>query len=410
MVVGCDAGVAMTATAEAPSPSTSEPSPTWRRRLAVILIVVPVVLSPLAVDALWIKRTVPETDQFVAQLGPLADDPEVQALVSERIAEQLTEAADLQTRLSDALPAELQFLDGTLATAGDQLITEATSRVVASDQFATLWRQALALAHQEVVNVLTGDTRVVDVQDGAVTLDLSDLRDSVRDRISDTGLARFLPAASDQPLEITLYQSDTLASAQSFVKLLGSPQGFVLPLLVVVLLGGAIAVALDRRQAVFRVGLGLTIAMVVHLIALLVGRSFYLDSIIPTLPRAGGRVDLRPAGHVPPCGHAGGPPRRDPAHDRRLRSSGPPSWPPAHGAVVAAGIGRAGGTVAKAEPAGPVTSFVAARYRLFLDIAVLVVGVSGAVLVRPDHPGQPAGAGAGHAGGPRGGARPGRGR
>ena len=359
----------MTATAEAPSPPTSESSSTWRRRLAVILIVVGAVLSPLAVDALWIKRTMLETDQFVAQLGPLADDPEIQALVSERIADQLTQAADLETRLTDALPAELQFLDGTLATAGDQLITEATSRVIASDQFATLWRQALTLAHQEVVNVLTGDTRVVDVQNGAVTLDLSDLRDSVRDRISDTGLARFLPAASDQPLEITLYQSDALASAQNFVKLL-EVLGFVLPMLVLVLLGAAIALALDRRQAVFRVGLGLTIAMVVHLIALLVGRSFYLDSIIPTLPEAAAasiydllvtfpRVGTRAvllAGILLMIGAAVFGPTQLAARTR---------------AVVAAGIGRAGGTVAKAEPAGPVTSFVA-KYRLFFDIAVLV--------------------------------------
>ena len=147
--------------------------------------------------------------------------------------------------------------------------------------------------------------------------------------------------------------------------------GFVLPLLVVVLLGAAIALALDRRQAVFRVGLGLTIAMVVHLIALLVGRSFYLDSIIPTLPepaaasiydllvtfpRVGTRAVLL-AGILLMIGAAVFGPTQLAARTR---------------AVVAAGIGRAGGTVAKAEPAGPVTSFVA-KYRLFLDIAVLVI-------------------------------------
>ena len=360
----------MTATAEAPSPSTAESSPRWRRRLVVILIVVGAVLSPLAVDALWIKRTMLETDQFVAQLGPLADDPEIQAFVSERISDELTQAADLETRLADALPPDLQFLDGTLATAGDQLITEATSRVIASDQFATLWREALAVAHTEVVNVLTGDTRVVDVENGNVTLDLSSIRDSVRDRISDTGLARFLPAASDQPLEITLYQSDALASAQTFVKLL-EVLGFVLPLLVLVLFGAAIVLALDRRRAVFRIGLGLTIAMAVHLIALLVGRSFYLDSVIPalpepaasslydllvTFPRVGTRAVLL-AGILLMIGAA---------------VLGPTQLAARIRAVVAAGIGRAGGTVAKAEPTGPVTAFVS-KYRLFFDIAVLVV-------------------------------------
>ncbi len=360
----------MTVTAEAPAPPTSESSPRWRRRLAVILIVIGAVLSPVAVDALWIKRTVLETDQFVAQLGPLADDPEIQAFVSERIADDLTQAADLQSLLADALPEDLQFLDGTLATAGNQLITEATSRVIASDQFATLWREALTVAHQEVVNVLTGDTRVVDVEDGEVTLDLSDLRDSVRDRISDTGLARFLPAESDESLTITLYQSDALASAQQFVKLL-DVLGLVLPVLVLAMFGVAIALALDRRRAVFQVGLGLTIAMILHLIALAVGRSFYLDSVTPTLPepaasslydilvtfpRVGTRAVLL-AGILLMIAAAVFGSSQLAARTR---------------AVVATGIGRAGGTVAKAEPAGPVTSFVA-RYRTAFDIGVLVI-------------------------------------
>ena len=275
----------MADTTHAPSSPAASSSPTWRRRLAVILIVVGAVLSPLAVDALWIKRTVLETDQFVAQLGPLADDADIQAFASERIADDLTQAADLQTRLGEALPEDLQFLDGALATAGDQLITEATSAVIASDQFSTLWREALRVSHEQVIAVLTGDTDVVKVDNGTVMLDLSSLRDSVRDRISDTGLARFLPAESDDPLTITLYQSDALATAQQFVKLL-EVLGFVLPVLVLALFGAGIALALDRRQAVFRVGLGLTIAMALHLIALMVGRSFYLDSVIPTLPEA----------------------------------------------------------------------------------------------------------------------------
>ncbi len=194
----------MTDTAHAPSPPDASSSPTWRRRLAVILIVVGAVLSPLAVDALWIKRTVLETDQFVAQLGPLADDADIQAFVSERIADDLTQAADLQTRLADALPEDLQFLDGTLATAGDQLIAEATtSAVVASDQFSDLWRQALALAHGEVIAVLTGDTNVVDVKDGTVSIDVSSAVEKVRDALDDTGLGQFLPTDDGEPTQIT---------------------------------------------------------------------------------------------------------------------------------------------------------------------------------------------------------------
>ena len=68
-----------------------------------------------------------------------------------------------------------------------------------------------------------------------------------------------------------------------FVELL-EVLGFVLPFLVLVCLGAAYRLALDRRQAVFRVGFALTIAMAVHLLALTLGRSFYLDSVVPTFP------------------------------------------------------------------------------------------------------------------------------
>jgi len=338
--------------------------------LAVILIVVGAVLSPIALDALWIKRTVLDTDRFVAQLGPLADDPEIQAFVAGRLSDELIAQADLQTRLGNELPENLQFLDGTLGSAGNQLITTASTEVVQSEQFSRLWREALRVAHSKVVAVLTGDTNVVQVRNGVVTLDLGSLRNEVRGRVGDTGLARFLPAASDKPLEITLYQSDALASAQNFVKLL-RVLGFVLPFLVLVLFGAGIALALDRRKAVFRVGVGLTIAMVVHLAMLLLGRSAYLDAIVPTLPEPAAnslydllvyfpRVGTRTMVLVGILLMIGAAVCGSSALAARTR------------AVVAAGIGRAGSGVARADAPVPFTR-VMNRYRLVFDIAVLVI-------------------------------------
>ena len=101
--------------------------------------------------------------------------------------------------------------------------------------------------------------------------------------------------------------------------------------------------------------LGLTIAMVVHLIALLVGPVVLPRLDHPDPSRAGGLVVLRPAGDLPRVG------------TRAVLLAGillmigaavlgPTQLAARIRAVVAAGIGRAGGTVAKAEPAGPVTA------------------------------------------------------
>jgi hypothetical protein len=368
----------MTATSEAtpptePSDQVEPTSPSGhkaRRRAAVILIVIASILTPIAVDALWVKRTLLDTDRFVEELGPLADNPEIQALVAERISDELIAQADLDTRLQNVLPENLQFLDGTLANAGDGFIRQAATAVTASDQFANLWREALRISHSKVVAVLTGDTDTVQVDDGVVSIDLSSLRDSVRERVSQTGLARFLPAASEKPLEITLYQSDALASAQSLVQLL-KVVGFVLPFLVLVLFGTAIALAIDRRKAVFRVGLGLTIAMVLQLVAILFGRSFYLDAvsnylpqppasaifdILVYFPRSGTRAVLF-VGLVLMIGAAVFGSSRAAVRTRE---------------VVSRGIGGAGGKVGGDRAPGPVTSFFA-RHRRPLEIAVLVL-------------------------------------
>lgn len=368
----------MTATTETtPSsepPTDAEPAAgsghKARRRAAVILIVIASILTPIAVDALWLKRTVLDTDRFVEQLAPLAEDPAIQALVADRVADALIAQADLETRLGDLLPENLQFLDGTLSSAAENLIRQGSVKVVESDQFANVWEEALRLSHSKVVAVLTGDTDVVQVENGIVSIDLSSLRDSVRERVSETGLARFLPEASEEPLEITLYESDALASAQSFVQLL-KVLGFVLPFVVIVLFAAAIALAVDRRKAVFRVGLGITIAMVVQLVGILLGRSIYLDAVAEFLarppaeaiydilldfPRTGTRAVLM-LGLVLMIGAA---------------VYGSSSLAVRTRAVVARGVGRAGDKVGGDDAPGPFTSFVA-RYRKPLDIAVLVL-------------------------------------
>ena len=72
-----------------------------------ILLVVTVLLSSVAV---WANKQVTNTDYFVKTVASLADDPVVQAEVSERMTQTIVAAVDIDGRLGAYLPGQLDFL------------------------------------------------------------------------------------------------------------------------------------------------------------------------------------------------------------------------------------------------------------------------------------------------------------
>ncbi|HYQ76473.1 MAG TPA: hypothetical protein VER05_15175, partial [Cellulomonas sp.] len=52
-----------------------------RAAAAVVLIVLGALLAPVAVVAVWAKDLVTDTDRYLATVGPLVDDPQIQGAV-----------------------------------------------------------------------------------------------------------------------------------------------------------------------------------------------------------------------------------------------------------------------------------------------------------------------------------------
>ena len=48
--------------------------PRWRRIVAAVLVTVGVLLVPVSMSAIWVRRTLLDTDQYVATVGPLAEE------------------------------------------------------------------------------------------------------------------------------------------------------------------------------------------------------------------------------------------------------------------------------------------------------------------------------------------------
>jgi hypothetical protein len=85
------------------SQSADEPRSMWRRVAAWVLVVLMGIAVAGSVVGFWVNRTVLETDRFMAVVTPIVESDSVQAVVSDRIADQLFEALDLETRLTDRL-------------------------------------------------------------------------------------------------------------------------------------------------------------------------------------------------------------------------------------------------------------------------------------------------------------------
>src|SRR4051812_22116203 len=85
-------------------PETRPRVPRWRRILGAVLVVVVCVLAPVSLLAVWTRNTLLNTDQYVDTIGPLAQDTDVQQAISDRMALAITENADLEQKVADALP------------------------------------------------------------------------------------------------------------------------------------------------------------------------------------------------------------------------------------------------------------------------------------------------------------------
>ena len=158
---------------------TLEDRPRRRRRFArvtsTILVVLAVLVFAVAIPGTWARRTLLNTDRYVATVAPLAQDPAIQEYLARTLTEQMFEALDVQGRLSASLEARaprLVFLAGPIANGVEGFVKDRLQAILASEAFATIWEQANRFVHAQLIAALEGGGETVQVQDGAVVLNL----------------------------------------------------------------------------------------------------------------------------------------------------------------------------------------------------------------------------------------------
>lgn len=258
-----------------------------RRVFAWVLAILAIVLISLAVNVGWAKTTLLHTDTFVATLSPLAQNEAVAEALSVRIGEAVVVATSLEESISEALPAELAFIAGPVATATGDLVATVANELILTDAFSTVWSTALRVAHSSVI-VLVSGTGALGAEDGTVAIDLDAIAEPVVVAVADRGLDIVALVGEDFTLgQIVLIESEALGSAQSAVRFL-EMLGWLTVLLAILAVAAAIVVSPDRRRQVAILGFGTAIAGVSNLVSLRLGRGLTVGSIGDEINRSAG--------------------------------------------------------------------------------------------------------------------------
>ncbi len=278
-----------------------------RRILTPILVLLTVVLFTVTVPAAWGRRTILNTDRYVATVAPLANDPAVQNSIATKVTAQVFTTLDVETVISDALAGldeRAAVLAAPMTNAIRGFVQEQVLRIVQSDAFDTFWAESNRFVHTQVMAILRGDTEGVSVVEGKVLLNLVPLVNLALAQIQavatdligrDVTLPTIEPgsapgpavAALEQALGIDLpdtygtievYDSEDLEALQE--ALFTFQRLFVLLLILIpVLIAVTLLVSTRRRRTLIQLAVGGAIGLVLVRRLAIIGRDQLFESV-----------------------------------------------------------------------------------------------------------------------------------
>jgi hypothetical protein len=284
-VVDLTEGSELAATPQAAAqtqPVEEKSSPTWRKILGVVLAIIAMIVLVLSVEAVWLKTTLEDEDQFVSTFEPLAEDEAVMTAVSVRVADGIVESEEFQVFVTEGLPEDLGVLAIPITAAVREVLVTGAGEILKLDAFAAVWSTALRGTHIAASAVLTGNDAALVSENGQIAIDLNEIAVVITDRAAERGID--LPEIEADLGAIVIFESDELEAAQTVVQGI-STIAWVLPVVALLLVIGAIWVYPDKRWMLAFLGFGTALVAVLSLIALRVTENTLLGNISDEVSR-----------------------------------------------------------------------------------------------------------------------------
>ena len=225
----------------------------------------------------WVKRQALDTDAWVATSTEFLEDDEIRAALSVYIVDQLYENGDIEARLEERLPPELDRIAAPLAGALRAPAERAADELLQRPRVQDLWENVNREAHEALLRILEDETREgVSTAEGTVTLDLRVFIVNVGEEL---GLGEQLDARLPEDAgQLTVLESDELEAAQDATKAIKALTWLVI-LAALAAFAGSIWLARNRREMLRAVGVVFVLVGILLLIIRNAAGSYLVDAL-----------------------------------------------------------------------------------------------------------------------------------
>lgn len=222
--------------------------------MRVFLAFLASVFALASVIAVWSRNQLLDTNRYVTTVSPLAKDPVIQADVAERLAVVIIDFADVQNRVGNILPDQLNAVTENASVAFEKFVREQTLNIVDSEAFYVVWVESNRLGHTAIKAVLTQDTPIEGLRAGVI--DMTPLVQQSVDALIAKG-ATFLEdvPVDEWDLSYELFDASGIESMRGWVQLLDR-SALVLPALTLIFALLCVFIGASRRRGVWFVALG----------------------------------------------------------------------------------------------------------------------------------------------------------
>lgn len=225
----------------------------WRNRIRLAVAGLLVAAGSLGFGAYvvvnWAERQILNTENWVALVSPLPQQPVVSTALGSYIGTQVFAAAPIEARIAEALPPRASFLAGPLTDQLRTLTVRASQRIVASDQFQSVWTAANRIAMNRLLTTAREDERPLQSKvNQKFDIDLSEAGPKVRAALGRA--AEAIPALQPVSQKALVVSADVPARPNQLREVVRTTDSLaaILPLFIATAVLGALALSYRRSR------------------------------------------------------------------------------------------------------------------------------------------------------------------
>ena len=195
----------------------------------------------------------------------------------------LFEKVDVQGRLETALPPKASFAAAPVANQVHGFVQDQFKTLLRSTWFQQAWDKANRRLHSSLVTFLEGNQLPAGQKAQEIAIKLNPVLEKGITQLHKKGITVFDPLQAKLKnatnLSVTVASKPQVKTVRGVFHL-AKTLGWVVPLVALVLIIGAVAVAVDRRKTLLRLAVGVSIATIVVLALVAYERNFFITHAV----------------------------------------------------------------------------------------------------------------------------------